>query len=197
MLSETDIQDFFDKLPLLGYKAPAWSTVEEGAEAIRLYALLLSDLAPADLLRTLVILGRQRRPTDFQRPFPDPGQILALLDDRPPVEAEADAAWRALLDRVRRNPMESPERGSSAIRRALWAGIDALGGWKTLTTTLPERPTDEARAFRSAFVAELRRHRAEQEREEVDRICRDGFGVTSLPAPGKASLRIVRPGEGA
>lgn len=197
MLSETDIQDFFAKLQLLGCKAPVWPTPEAGVEAIRLYTLLLADLTPADLLRALVILGRQRRTADFQRPFPDPGQVLALLDDRPPVEAEADAAWRALLDRVRRNPMTAPERGPSPVRQALWAGIGALGGWEALVGTLPERPTDEARTFRAAFTAELRRHRAEREREVVDGICRDGFGVTSLPAPGKAPLRIVRPGEGA
>lgn len=190
MVTQQDLIEFFGQLSLFNSRRPdAWKTPDDMRDAARLYAILLADLDPADLARALVAYARRPHNPDFQRPFPDPGQILALANQGPTPEDEAEGAWAALVERVRKRPGELPDMPPNGVGQAMRAGVESLGGWHTLTATLPENPAHEARAFKAAFVAALRAVRARREQDVVETIC---AGRPAILAVGPARPRLVR-----
>jgi hypothetical protein len=191
MVTQQDLVDFFGRLLMLNCRRPdAWKSPDDMREAAGLYATLLADITPADLARAFIAYARRPHNPDFQRPFPDPGQILTLADQgSPSPEDEAEGAWAALQQRVRKRPTDPLDLPESATAQAMRAGVESLGGWRAIVATLPEAPVHEGRTFKGAFVAALRASRARREQDVVETIC---AGRPTILTGGPNRPRLVR-----
>ena len=130
-------------------------------------AAILADVEPADL--QAAVLAHLRQPEPW---WPRAGQLLALVPARREAAVdEADEAWGKVLTIARvggrdaglpsnrhRWSLNSAPWGDPERVTAMWAGIDAAGGWDVICRTEDETTMAAHRAaFRSAYRSSRQR----------------------------------------
>ena len=152
---------------LRNVRAPGSPEVEELPELAADWSVLLADLDDTTLDEA--VTAWLRKPEPF---WPTPGQLLACApSSRLATVDEADEAWGKVLTIARvggrdaglpsnrhRWSLNSAPWGDPERVTAMWAGIDAAGGWDVICRTEDETTMSAHRAaFRSAYRSSRQR----------------------------------------
>ena len=173
MPSPKTIAAVFERFQARGILSPEpWRT---GSQEARDRAMALSVATYADDLAGLsdeqFIAAAKAYALSGERFWPTPGQLLALVPVDPSAELmrSGDLAWGHILAGlgtkwgIYRWPWRQPgppEDGRVRLHAdpdadaALWAGIDAVGGWAAFCAGSPSDAANRA-AFRSAYEATI------------------------------------------
>ena len=119
------------------------------------YWYALHDLSLADVLAAIRV---QLQTAKF---FPKPAELRAAIEGV--TEDRAELAWVEVMRVARRNG-EMAGRDYLPDHKddpALWAGLDALGGWNTFCES-EESLTYRATMFKRAYAAMTRREQVER-----------------------------------
>lgn len=173
MPSYETIQRVFDRFQARGILSPeVWRT---GTQDQRDRAMALSVATYADDLAGLTdeqfVAAAKTYALSGERFWPTPGQLLALVPTDPSVELlrSGDLAWGYLTSNRHRWGTYSwpwreagpPQDGRTRlhadpdVEAALWAGIDAVGGWQGWCAMRVEGVAAERAAFRTAYEATI------------------------------------------
>lgn len=173
MASQAAIVEFLETLDMLGYLterkgAPKLTTPEARGRLAQVWFSLLVDITDGELAAAL---ASYLRDPDCQW-YPQPGTLLAHVPGRKDANLDtSDELWGVVLSAVRSHGYYSTPSWTGPHAEAIEAGIQALGGWQHLCSTLSaDNQSAERASFRSVVRTIQKRRALQTEAQAVNRI---------------------------
>ena len=192
-MTVNDIAVVFETLRAGGLK-PLFRTDEDILAAMRVWALVLSDITPEELMRAAIYYLRLP-PSESKGFWPTPGKLLVLVPGRE-IDNDGDGAWGDLLYLVRKHGhYDGPRRPGGdgdgwTVDEQTWRGIQACGGWRELCMTTSSTMAAQRAAFRTAYISAGVRRVRQIEQRAACALLEERPGVkVVVPRPGLKSVK--------
>lgn len=173
MASQAAIVEFLETLDMLGYLterkgAPKLATAEARARLAQVWFSLLGDVSDGDLAAALASYLRDPK-CEW---YPQPGTLLAHVPGRRALSMDnSDELWGVVTSTIRSHGYYSTPQWTGEHAEAIQAGIQALGGWQHLCSTLTaDNQVAERASFRAVVRTVQQRRALQTESNAINRI---------------------------